>query len=86
MAKIFVINRFEMNINLLEPKTYFRYYQLQLSEILCSAPIAFMCFVWISTQTAIISRYSINLSVFLTEAESVYSAVRTGYLNQTNTV
>ena len=39
-----------------------------------------MCFVWISEQTAIISLYSINLSVFITEAESVYCAVRTGSL------
>jgi len=30
--------------------------------------------------------YSNKLSVFITEAESVYSAVRTGYLNQTDTV
>ena len=45
-----------------------------------------MCFVWISEQTAIISLYGINLSVFKTEAESVYCAVRTGPLNQTNTV
>ena len=28
-----------------------------------------MCFVWFSEQTAIISLYSINLSVFITEAE-----------------
>ena len=28
-----------------------------------------MCFAWISEQTAIISLYSINLSVFITEAE-----------------
>ena len=45
-----------------------------------------MCFVWISEQTAIISLYSINLSVFITEAESVYCAVRTGSLNRTDTV
>jgi succinyl-CoA synthetase beta subunit len=30
-----------------------------------------------------ISLYSINLPVFVTEAESVYCAVRTGSLNQT---
>jgi len=30
-----------------------------------------MCFVWISEQTAIISLYSNNLSVFITEAECV---------------
>jgi len=41
----------------------------------------FMCFVWISEQTAIISLYNINWSVFITERESVYCAVRTGYLN-----
>ena len=37
---------------------------------------AFMCFVCISQQTAIISTYSINELVFITEAECVYCAVR----------
>ena len=37
----------------------------------------FMCFVWIWEQTAIISLYSINWLVFITETECVYSAVRT---------
>jgi len=45
-----------------------------------------MCFVWISEQTAIISPYSIQLSVFINKAESVYCAVRTGSLNQKDTV
>jgi len=36
----------------------------------------FMCFVWISEQTAIISLYSINLLVFITERGCVYCAVR----------
>ena len=36
----------------------------------------FMCFVWISEQTAIISLYSINWLVCITEMESVYCAVR----------
>ena len=40
----------------------------------------FMCFVWISEQTAIISLYNINWLVFITEMESVYCAVRTGCL------
>ena len=44
-----------------------------------------MCFVWIWEQAAIISVYSINLSVFKTEAESVYNAVRAGSLNQVDT-
>jgi len=45
-----------------------------------------MCYVWISEQGAIISVYSLNLSVFITEEESVYCAVRTGSLNQTDSV
>ena len=40
----------------------------------------FMCFVWISEQTATISLYSINWLVFITESECVYCAVRTGSL------
>jgi len=40
----------------------------------------FMCFVWISEQTAIISLYNINWLVVITETESVYCAVRTGSL------
>ena len=75
-----------ISVNLLKPKTYFMYHQLQHSEILCSAHNAFMRFARISDQTAIISLYSINLSVFITEAENVYCAVRTGSLNQTATV
>jgi len=41
----------------------------------------FMCFVWISEQTAIISLYSINWLVFITETECIYCAVQTGTLN-----
>jgi hypothetical protein len=36
-----------------------------------------MCFVWISGQTTIISLYSINWLVFITETECVYCVVRT---------
>jgi len=39
-----------------------------------------MFFVWISEQAAIISLYSINWLVCITETESVYCAVRTGSL------
>ena len=42
--------------------------------------------MWISEQTAIISLYNINLSVFINQAESVYCMLRTGSLNQTDTV
>jgi hypothetical protein len=40
----------------------------------------FMCFVWISEQTAIISLYKVNWLVCITETECVYCAVRTEYL------
>ena len=40
----------------------------------------FMCSVWIWEQTAIISLYSINWLVCITETECVYCVVRTGSL------
>jgi len=40
----------------------------------------FTCFVWIWEQTAIISPYSINWLVCITESECVYCAVRTEHL------
>ena len=40
------------------------------------------CFVRISEQTANIALHIINILVFKTEVESVYSAVRTGALNK----
>jgi len=39
--------------------------------------IAFTCSIWISEQTVTFTLYFINRSVFITEVESVYSAVRT---------
>ena len=44
----------------------------------------FMCFVWISEQTAIISLHVINLLVAISETECVYCAVRTGSMCITN--
>jgi len=41
----------------------------------------FMCFVWIWEQTAIISLYSINWLVCITETVCVYCAVRIGCLS-----
>jgi hypothetical protein len=41
----------------------------------------FMCFVWISEQTAIISLCSINWLVFMAETDCVYCAVLTGSSN-----
>ena len=45
----------------------------------CPTHAVFMCFVWISEQTAFISLYNINWLVFVTETDSVYCAVRTEY-------
>jgi len=39
-----------------------------------------MCFVLLSEQTVTFALYVINRLVFITEVESVYSAVRTGSL------
>jgi hypothetical protein len=49
------------------------------SSTFCTHSV-FMCFVWISEQTVIISLYSINWLVFIIETECVYCAVRTGSL------
>ena len=44
----------------------------------------FMCFVWISEQTAIISLYNISWLYFTTETECVYCVIRTGSLYMIN--
>jgi hypothetical protein len=44
-----------------------------------------MCFVRISEQTATFALYDIDRLFYITEVESVYSAVRTESLNKTNT-
>jgi hypothetical protein len=53
-------------VNFLKPKTYFMYPTSLTYRNSVSAHNEFMCFAWISEQTAIISPYSINLSVFIT--------------------
>jgi hypothetical protein len=45
-----------------------------------------MCFVRISEQTATFVLYDIKRVVFITEVESVYSAVRTESLYKTDTL
>jgi len=39
-----------------------------------------MCFAWVSEQRGIISLYTINWLVFITEKVSVYCAVRAEYI------
>jgi hypothetical protein len=64
------------------------YRQLTFNNPTFCPQSVFMCFVWISEQTAIISLYSINWLVCITETECVYCAVRTGslYIIQVNLV
>jgi hypothetical protein len=47
-----------------------------------SVHTVFMCFVFISEQTATSDSYKINWLIFITENKSVYCAVRTGSLNK----
>jgi len=57
--------------------------KVKRSKILCATYTAvFMCFVWISEQTAIISLNSINWLVFITETKCVYCVVRARTLNK----
>jgi len=72
------------NLTLQSPSGHYMY---RTSVTMCTANLnftilrsahtaVFMCFVWISEQTAIISLYSINWLVCITETECVYCAVR----------
>jgi len=59
----------------------YRQFNIQQFYVLPTQCIYVFC-VRISEQTAIISLYSINWLVYITEMKSVYSAVRTGSLNK----
>ena len=63
----------------------YRQFNIQQFYVLPTQTV-FMCFVWIWEQTAIISLYSINWLVRITETEFVYCAVRTAclYIIQVN--
>ena len=56
--------------------------KVNIATTVSSAHTVFMCFVFIWEQTATCATYSIKRLVFITEMKSVYSAVRTGYLNK----
>ena len=58
------------------------HHQFTHSTTVRSAHTVFMCFVFIWEQTATCAAYSTNWLVFITEMKSVYSAVRTGSLNE----
>jgi len=61
-----------------------RIIRFNIQQILHGDYIVFMCFVWISEQTVNFSLYIINILVFITEVESVYSAVCTESLYNTD--
>ena len=63
-------------LNLLKPTGNYTYHQVQHSKILYAEYIARYFFVWLSEQTVTVALHIIITSVFITEAESVYSAVR----------
>ena len=58
--------------NLLKPSGHYMYHQFNIQQphVLPHTAV-FMCFVWISEQTAIISLYNINWLVFVTETEII---------------
>ena len=58
----------------------------KIKKILHVDYIAFMCFVWISEQTANFALYWINWLVFITEMEIVYCAVRVKSLYNPDTI
>ena len=65
----------------LKPSGNYMYRQFNIQQFyVLPTQTVFMCFVWIWEQTAIISLYSINWLVCITETECVYCAVRTGFL------
>jgi len=53
---------------------------LLTSGILHGDYMAFVCCVWLSEETVTFALYNINRLVFITEVESIYSAVRTDSL------
>jgi len=76
---------FVSDVTTVQPSGYYMY---RTVVTICTASLTysnstfcphnvFMCFVWISEQTAIISLYSINWLICITETECVYCAVRT---------
>jgi hypothetical protein len=69
--------RWKDNVGPLKHSGYYTYRPVWHSTFYVLPTHCFMCFVWITKQTAIISLYSINLLVFITETEYVYCAVRT---------
>ena len=80
---LFELSTRQPELSRVAPTLCYHFWNIEVSH--CSAIAfcphsVFTYFVWISEQTAIISLYSINWLVFITETECVYCAVRTGTL------
>jgi hypothetical protein len=71
-------------INLLKPACYFTYRQVLHSIILHADYIAFMFFCVALRRKVLFALYIISRLVFINEGESVYCAVRTEYLYETD--
>jgi hypothetical protein len=69
-------------VNFLKPTGNFTYHNFQHSKIIHCDHMEFVC---ISEQTVNFALYNIKRLVFITEVESVYCAVRTGSLYNTET-
>ena len=63
-------------------------YEIPRWSIHCYGPTmaTLLCVFCMDLRTAIVALYSINLSIFITEAEKVYCTVRAGSLNQAVTL
>ena len=69
-------------INILKPTGHVTHHQFNIQQ-LYALPTLYLCVLYLSEkQRATCATYSINWLVFITEMKSVYSAVRTGYLNK----
>ena len=64
------------------PTGHVTHQQFNIQQLYALPHTVFICFVFIWEQTATCATYSINVLVFITEMESVYSAVRSGSLNK----
>ena len=73
-----------LSFNILQPTGNFRYHKVEYSKILHCGNLEFVCFVWISEQTANFDLRNAKRLFFLTEVASVYCAVRTESLYNTD--
>ena len=68
-------------VNLSKPTCCMMHQQFNIQQ-LYALPTLYLCVLYLSGNTATWATYSINWLVFITEMKSVYSAVRTGSLNE----